>query len=237
MVDRKANNIPNCTECSNGDSLFHCLPQNEKEILDLNKSGNFYKKGQVIFYENNYPHGFYCIHKGKVKISKLGAEGKEQIVRFAGTAELLGYRSVFGNETYKATATAMEDSYICHISSDSFFKVLNQNNKLSLDVIRLLSSDLKNSEQKLINISQKTAKERIAETLLLIKTKFGYMDDGKTLSAIITRAEIGDIAGTTTETTIRTLSIFKKEGIIDLIGRKISIIDLEKLVRAANIID
>jgi len=236
-MTKNTGDIPACTECGNKESIFCCLSYNEKEVLSTNKSGNYFKKGQVIFYENNYPHGFYCIHKGKVKISKIGNEGKEQVVRFATTGELLGYRSVFSGEAYQATATAMEDSYVCHISSDSFYKVLKMDNKLSLDVIKLLSSDLKSSEQKVINISQKSVKERIAETLLLMKNKFGCEDDGKTLAATLTRTEIGDIAGTTTETTIRTLSILKKEGVLNLEGKKIIINDLNQLIRVANIMD
>lgn len=234
---RKVIKLPDCPDCTNKNSIFCCLSHVEKEMLSKNKRSNFFKKGQVIFYEDNYPHGVYCIHKGKVKISKLGDEGKEQIVRFGGTGELLGYRSVLNNEAYTATATAMEDCHICHLSFEDFHKVLNQSSSLSLEVIQLLSSDLKNSEQKLINISQKPVRERIAETLLYIKSKFGFEEDGKTLAVTLTRMEIGDIAGTTTETTIRTLSAFKKEKIVDLIGRKIVVNDLKKLIKASNIVD
>lgn len=236
-MPRSTTHIPSCTECSNKDSLFCSLSHEEKEALSVNKNGNFFKKGEVIFYENNYPHGFYCIRKGKVKISKLGNEGKEQVVRLAGTSELLGYRSILCNEAYQATATAMEDCYICHISSDSFHKVLNDSKRLSLKLVKLLSLNLKDSEQKLINISQKSVKERIAEALLLMKNKFGVEHDGKTLNIVLTRSEIADIAGTTTETTIRTLTLLKKEEVLELRGKKIIIKNLERLTRVANIID
>jgi len=230
-------NIPSCTNCENANSIFCCLPNGEMDKLSENKDNNFFKKGQVIFYEGNHPHGMYCIYKGKVKISKLGDEGKEQIVRFAGEGELLGYRSSLSSESYKATATAMEDCYICHIPKDKFSDVLNNNSKLSLEVIRLLSDDLKKSEQNLLNISQKPIRERIAETLLNLKKRFGYLEDKKTLSVVLTRREIGDIAGTTTETTIRTLSDFVKEGSIKLEGKKIQILDYNKLIRTASLFE
>ena len=228
--------IPSCSECTSK-NIFDCLPQNEMEKLSVNKDNNFFKKGQVIFYEGNHPHGMYCIYTGKVKISKLGDEGKEQIVRFAGEGELLGYRSALNNESYKATATAMEDCYICHIPKEKFSEVLNNNSNFSLEIIKLLSDDLKKSEQNLLNISQKPVRERIAETLLVIKNRFGFEKDGKTLSIILTRREIGDIAGTTTETTIRTLSEFVKEGSIKLLGKKILILNSDKLTLSANLHD
>lgn len=235
-MKRQPADIPPCSTCTNN-SIFCCLPNDELERLSENKGSNFFKKGQVIFYEGNYPHGMYCIYKGKVKISKLGDEGKEQIVRFAGEGELLGYRSSLSNESYKATATAMEDCYICHIPKQKFSDVLNQNSNFSLEIIKLLSDDLKKSEQNLINISQKPVRERIAETLLILKNRFGYEEDEETLAVVLTRREIGDIAGTTTETTIRTLSEFVKEGSIKLDGKRIQIVDFKKLVRTANILD
>ena len=236
-MKRQPKDIPSCSNCDNSNSIFCELPNNELEKLSKNKDSNFFKKGQVIFYEGNHPHGMYCIYKGKVKISKLGDEGKEQIVRFAGEGELLGYRSSLSNESYKATATAMEDCYICHVPKEQFNEALDNNSKFSLEIIRLLSEDLKRSEQNLINISQKPVRERIAETLINLKKRFGYDDDDKTLSITLTRREIGDIAGTTTETTIRTLSSFVKEGMVQLDGKKIQILDYNKLVRAASLFD
>lgn len=236
-MNKSSVEIPECTDCTNKNSVFCCLSYDDKALLTTNKGGNFFKKGQVIFYEGNYPHGLYCIYKGKVKISKLGEEGKEQIVRFAGNGDMLGYRAILSNESYQATATAMEDSYICHLSRDNFTKILKDNNNLSLEIIKLLSFDLKKSEQGLINISQKTVKERVAETLLILKEQFGFEKDEKTLSVVLTRREIGDISGVSTETTIRTLSDLSKEGIIDLNGKKIVITNLNELVKTANISD
>ncbi len=237
MMKRQPVDIPSCANCENNNSIFCSLPNDELDKLSVNKDNNFFKKGQVIFYEGNHPHGMYCIYQGKVKISKLGDEGKEQIVRFAGEGELLGYRSSLSNESYKATATAMEDCYICHIPKDKFSEALNSNSNFSLGIIRLLSEDLKKAEQNLLNISQKPVRERIAETLLNLKKRFGYEEDGKTLSMTLTRREIGDIAGTTTETTIRTLSDFVKEGSIHLDGKKIQILDLNKLIRTASLFE
>lgn len=220
--------IPSCCDCK-VKSVFCSLSNDEKQELESNKGNNFYKKGQAIFYEGNQSHGLYCIFKGKVKLSKLGENGKEQIIRFAKTSDILGYRALFGNEPYQATAIAMEDSYICHLSRENFLKQIKKDPNLSQKLLKVLSEDLRRAEQHLINIAQKTVKERIAETLVLLYNTFGVLDDGKSLDIQLSRAEIADIAGTTTETTIRTLVALSKEKLIKLEGKQIIIQDLKSL--------
>ena len=223
-------NMPvSCEDCNNKDNAFSCLSRSEKSDLAKDKGRNFYKKGQVIFYEGNHPHGLYCIYKGKVKISKLGDEGKDQIIRLAGDADMLGYRALLSNEPYKATATAIEDSYICYLSKRQYFDMMSKNTSLCMSTVKILASDLKDSEQQLIDISQRTVKERIADTLLTITEKFGYKEDNVTIDVKLTRRELGDMAGVTTETTIRTLSELNKSKIINLVGKEIQIIDPQKL--------
>lgn len=229
--------MPSCEDCPNSGGMFSCLSKPDKAILGEDKGNNFYKKGQVIFYEGNYPHGLYCIYKGKVKLSKLGDEGKEQILRILGNADTIGYRSLLCNETYKATATALEDSYVCYLSKKKFFELLESNNTLCLNTIQLLAKELRQSEQQLVDISQKSVKERIAEALIRLKLKFGMKADGLTLGIRLTRREIGDMAGVTTETTIRTLSEFNKKGIIKISGKDIQFTNANELYSIANIED
>ena len=230
--------LPSCFECEKkGDSFFCSLDREDLDIISDQKNGNFYKKGQVIFYEGNHPQGLYCISSGKVKIHKLGDQGKDQIVRFAGSSDILGYRALLSDDLYSATATAMEDSVICKISKEKFFEVLEKNQALSLKAIKMLTNDLKRSEQKIIDITQKPVRERIAEALLILKESFGLKEDNQTLNTQLTRREIGEIAGVTSETTIRTLSDFNKEGIIELNKKDIVLTNLKALVTIANICD
>ena len=230
--------IPSCNECdAHGEGIFCSISAESKEFLSEKKGGNFYKKGQAIFYEGNHANGLYCIYSGKVKLSKLGDDGKEQIVRFAKTSDILGYRSLLSDEPYHATATAMEDCHVCLLSKEEFLQLMEKDPKLSLSVVQLLSKDLRSAEQLLIDIAQKSVKERIAESLVLLKNTFGYQEDGETLSITLTRSEIADIAGTTTETTIRTLAQLSDSGLIELSGKKIRILDFHKLVNTASIYD
>lgn len=231
--------VPPCTVCQGrkNNQLFCHLSHDELEQFSEEKGDNFYKKGQVIFYEGNRGHGMYCIYKGKVKVHKMGSEAKDQIIRFAKEGDVLGYRSLLGDEPYTATATAIEDTTVCYLPKSKFMEVLEKNNELSYRTIQLLTRDLKESENKIINITQKPVVERIAEAILILKEKFGLRADNKTLAVILTRKEIGDLAGVTTETTIRTLSDLNKKSIINLNGKRIELTNLPQLIRIANIVD
>ncbi len=223
-----------CTDCKELNKLFCGLSMPEREVISQNKRKNIFRKGQVIYYEGNYPQGLFCIYRGKIKISTIGRKGKEQIVKFKGRGEVLGYRALLNDEPYNATATAISDCEVCHISKNAFLDTLEKSKHLSLNTIQLLSKDLKETEQKLINLSQKPVKERVAEALLLLKNHFGFEKDGKTIEVNLTRREIGEIAGITTETTIRILSELSKEKILRLVDKKISILDIRQLVKIGN---
>ena len=230
--------VGGCDKCDSVTrSVFGVLNKTELETLSQHKTYSTYKKGQVIFYEGNQPHGFYCIHSGKVKIHKLGNDGKEQIVRLAKKSSAMGYRSMLGDEPYNATATAIEDTVACFFPKNIFISLLSENNKLALHMIKHLSADLKIAEQMVINMAQKHARERVSETLLYLKDFFGFDTDNQTINTILTREDIGSLSGTTTETTIRILSEFNKSGLIELQGKKIKLKDIKTLKQIANIGD
>jgi CRP/FNR family transcriptional regulator len=234
------NNIPKCTQCSHkksGASIFCSLTLPEIEDISEHKRNLVFKKGQLIFSEGNQPHGIFCIYSGKVKIHKMGDEGKDQIVRLAKSSNIIGYRSIFNNNTYYASATAIEDTEVCFISKTYITELIKGNNSLTFTFMNILSEDLKRAEERIIHMAQKHVRERIAEALLLLNEAYGFREDGKTIDSTLTRREIANIAGTTTETSIRVLSDFDKDKIIQLNGKDIKILDMKKLFRTANIFD
>jgi CRP-like cAMP-binding protein len=236
-MENCAHENPKCLTCINNQGIINGLSDEEKCDLDENKDDFSHKKGDVIFKEGNKAHHLYCLHSGKVKLTKLGKDGKEQIIRFAKSGDIIGYRSLLSNDPYHASAIAMEKSQICVIPKSVFQKTIEHNYKLSLNLIQLLSKDLKSAERHFIDVAQKNVRERICESLLLIIHSFGYLEDGKTINAPLTRAEIGDLAGTTTETTIRTLAQLNTENIIQLEGKKIIILDFKALVNNTSSYD
>lgn len=232
----KQKEVPSCDKCDSAHNSIFCV-LNKIELADLSdtKSHIFYKKGQTIFYEGNHPHGLYCIYSGKVKIHKLGHDGKDQILRLAKKANVIGYRALLSDDYYHASATALEDSVICFFPKKDYQNLIVSNPLLSMQILKLLSADLKSAEQKAMNMVQKQVRERIAETLLMLKEFFGLESDNATINTVLTRESIGNIAGTTTETAIRTLSDLCKNKTIDLIGKKIKILNNSELIKIANL--
>lgn len=232
--------VPSCSLCHkklDGSSIFCCLTHEESDTLSQSKRNMSFKRGQVIFSEGNQPHGIYCIHSGKVKIHKMGDEGKEQIVRLANVSNIIGYRSVLNSNSYFASATAIEDTEVCFITKPTIINLVRSNTNFAFSLLDLLSDDLKKAEEKITHMAQKHVRERIAEAILLLHEAYGLKKDKQTIDSNLTRKEIANIAGTTTETSIRILSEFQKDEIIELVGKEIKILDLKKLFRTANIFD
>lgn len=225
-----------CDKCDSArESIFCAMSKIELGELSQTKSFNVYKKGQIIFFERNQPQGLFCIYSGKVKIHKLGHDGKDQILRLAKKSNVIGYRALLSNDCYHASATAIEDSVICFFPKATYQQQIISSPQIASELIKLLSSDLKSAEQKAMNLAQKHVHERIAETLLMLKDFFGTENDNITLNTIITRENIANIAGTTTETAIRTLSDLQKKKLIELEGKKIKVVNLPGLIKIANL--
>ena len=227
-----------CAVCeSRGKSVFCDLHKEEMEQLTTEKGCSVYKKGQVVFNTGAYPHGLYCVKEGKIKIFRVGDEGKEQIVRLAKDGDILGYRALLSGDKYASSAEVIEDSKICFIPSAAFLKILEGNGILSMQLMKLLSQDLKNAEHRMIDLAQKPVRERVAEALLYLKQTYGLAEDGQTINVVLSREDIANIVGTATETTIRLLSELKNDQVIGLNGKRISILDHQLLVKAANVYD
>lgn len=204
--------------------------------LSEHKTTNTYKKGQVILYEGNQAFGLYCVFTGKVKLYKTGVDGRQQIVRIAGPGDLLGYRSLFADEPYHATAEALEDASICCIDKQAFFSVLNKNPVLAMSLIKKLARELRHAEDLATSIAQRSVRERMAELLLMLKETYGKVSKkGVIIDLQLSREEMGEMIGITQETAIRLLSEFKKDGMIEVKDREITILDPKALVETANL--
>jgi CRP-like cAMP-binding protein len=227
-----------CTTCSaRYGSVFCNLNADNLEILSENKSCGMYKKGAVVFNEGQNPYGLYCVNKGKVKVFQTGNEGKEQIVRLAKEGDILGYRALLSGDRYSCSAEVLEESSVCFIPKEVFFQLIDAEGPLSLEIMKLLSKDLRQAEHKITDLAQKPVRERMAEALLFLKETYGYENDGLTLNVVLSREDIANIVGTATETAIRLLSEFKAEGIVAQNGKKIQINNIKRLVQVANIMD
>jgi CRP-like cAMP-binding protein len=232
---KKSRHIPSAEECSlKLHPLFKHLTDEEIELVDYYKECNYYKRGEILYHEGRRMTGFYCVIRGIVKIYKTGIDGKEQIIAFARNGNILGYRSVLSNENACTTSKVIEDGVLCFIPANLLIDLVKKNSEFSFEIMKLTCQELGDANSYITDIAQKTVRERLAEILVLLKDRFG-LDESQTLQISLTREELANIVGTATESVIRLLSEFKSDGLLELNGRKIKILDIKGLTRIANI--
>jgi CRP-like cAMP-binding protein len=232
----KLKNI-DCEHCdARGKGIFCELETLALDEVSERKVMNAYKKGHTIFFQGNPPFGLYCINSGKIKISKIGNDGKESIIRIASGGDVLGHRSLFSNENYTATATVIEDAAICFIDKKFIYKAIKDEPSVALNLIQKLSREMGSAEARSASMSQKNVRERLAELLLILRKTYGVEENGRVkLDIKLTREEIASMVGTANETVIRFISEFKDEGLIEQEGKSIYIVNEDKLLDFANL--
>ncbi len=215
--------------------LFKVLTPNEKDLINNHIKYKNIKKGQFIYKEGEAPVGLIFLCNGKVKIFKEGIGGREQIVRLSKPNGFIGYRALFAEESYNASAAVLEDSTICIIEKSAIFKVLEDNSRFALKLIRTMASELGLSNTRTVTLTQKHIRGRLAESLLFLIDTYGFLNDGLTINALLSREDLANLSNMTTSNAIRTLSAFASEGVVDLDGRKIKIIDLKELQHISDL--
>ena len=202
--------------------------EQEKKVVNL-------KKGDEIIQEGNTPKGIYCVMKGTAKLFKIGFNGKEQILRFINEGDIIGYRSILSQEVFGASATAMTPVEIYYIPEKFFLKLLEVNPKLAFNVLQRIAKDLGEYARTITYLAQKTVRERLAEVLILLEGKLGADKDGF-INISLTREEMANLIGTATESAIRLISEFKTDELIEVEGRKIKLLDHQKLTKLGHVI-
>lgn len=219
-----------CENClDNDNSIFRILSEKEREILKENYQCKPIKKGEVIFSEGDAPTGLICLSKGTVKVFINGVGGREQIFRMAKPVGFIGYRALFANEKYNATAVALEDSVICVFNRKSLFKVIRLNPDLAIEILQAFASELGFTFNRTVTLTQKHIRGRLAESLVFLKDTYGFEEDNQTIKVYLSREDLANLSNMTTSNAIRTLSAFAHEKIVELKGRKIKIRDLDQL--------
>lgn len=237
-MKRTLKTTTSCETCPSRENGIFCNLEH-KALADVshNKVMNNYKRGQTIFFQGNPPFGLYCVASGKIKMSKVGQDGKESIIRIAGPGDVLGHRSLFSKEPYTATATVLEDASVCFLDKTYIYSAIDKNPSIALNIIEKLSKDMGAAESRNASMSQKNARERLAELLISFKHSYGQVEeDGRIrLNIKLNRDEIASMVGTAHETIIRLISEFKDEDILEQEGKTLFIIDEDKLLEFANL--
>lgn len=209
--------------------MWNALRPEEKRIVTDNFKYEQYKKNQIIYAEKETPENLYCLLDGKVKLYKSGIGDRVQILRLYRPVQYFGYRAYFAREPYVSTAAAFEPSVIGIIPMKIFEDLVRQNNDLSMFFIHELSRNLGGADTKIINLTQKHIRGRLAESLLLLADNYGYEDDDSTLKIYMSREDLANLSNMTTSNAIRTLMSFVNEKLILVDGRRIKIINEPQL--------
>lgn len=209
------------------DETEHIRTLNDlKNFLDDNGETFTFKEGDFIYKEGEHSNMVYLIQKGVIKCHKLDEQGKELTTTLHNEDELFGYTSFTQNVPYQETATAMKDTQLIGVSKMELKAVLHKNQSLTLELIQLLNDDLTMIKEQLVQMAYSSVSKKTAATILKFAEKMNRKPD-ETIK--ISRYDLASVAGIATETLIRTLSSFKKQGLIEIDGRTIKILNLNQL--------
>lgn len=214
--------------------VWRLLTEKERMILRKHASIQHFKKNQMIYYESDEPTNMMCLLKGKVKIFKEGIGGRSQIIRMIRPIQYFAYRAYFAQENYLTSASAFESSIVCLVPMSVVVELLQNNTKLMMFFIKQLSIDLGIADERTVNLTQKHLRGRLAESLTFLIDSYGLEDDN-TVNIYLAREDLASLSNMTTSNAIRTLGNFVTEKVITLDGRKIKIIDEERLRKISKL--
>ncbi len=220
-----------CITCGvRKNSLFRELSAENLQVLNQMKVTIPYRKRQVIFCEGNTPFGLYCVNSGMVKVYKLTKDNQQQIMRLAQAGDWLGYRALFADEPYRATAEAMTNCLLCFFEKKDFFRYFQEVPQLFFTVVKKLGRELGIAEDHICAILSQPVRQRLAELLLSLKEVFGA-PEGKAyrLTLPLSRKEMAALIGTTQQTVVRFLMEFRRKGYITFNGKQYTILDISAL--------
>ena len=220
--------LATCSSCSNENFFIkrHIHLEKMKSYIDKKRSFTC-KKAQQFIIEGAPIQGLYFIHKGKVKTVKTGINGREQIVRLTKDGDTVGFRGFGTSKRYLIGAYALEDTMLCNFSNEDMLEILHNVPEFTFDLMLFYAEELNKSENNIRKIAQMNVRERVIDTLLYIHRKFGQLHG--VIELDLSRKEIADFAGTTDEQVIRVISSLKKEVLIKTVGKKIGLINPDKL--------
>src|SRR5665647_390603 len=194
---------------------------------------NHYKKKQRIYSEGNHPHSLYYLNSGKIRSYKINEIGKELTIGLFNAGDFFGYNALLENTTYKETTETLEECDISIIGREDFEILINNNKEVAHKFIKLLAQNVTEKEEQLINIAYNSLRKRVADAIITLLKKY-KKEDRSDFIIHISRDDLAHIAGTTTESLIRTLSDFKNEKLIEAEAGYVKVLNENKLLSMLN---
>ncbi|HIC96517.1 TPA: Crp/Fnr family transcriptional regulator [Candidatus Bipolaricaulota bacterium] len=196
-----------------------------------------YGSGETVFQEGAPPFGVYIVCRGKVKVTEKAPNGKCQILKLLQAGELLGEEMLFTEGSYTGFARTLEPSTLAFVPREKFLKFIVEHSDVTLKLLEKLSRELLAFRSKLVEVAYESSEARLARLLLAMGERFGRREaggEGLELELTLSRTELAELAGIASETAIRTLSRLRQEGLIELEGQRIVLLDPERLRRLAR---
>ena len=187
-----------------------------------------YKAGETIYEEGKQSNHFFFIDRGVVKSHRMDEYGKELITSVYKEGDFFGNTAFKKNTPYEEYATAMEETRVYAISKDELREILANNSNITLELIDVMGDNISGIKEQLLEMAYGSVRKKAARTILLFSQKIRRHP---TQSIRISRSDLASVAGMASETLIRTLSDFKKEGLLEIEGRNIKLLDVEALKR------
>ncbi len=201
---------------------------NELKLALEERKIRSFKKHQPVYYEGDRAGGIWVILEGKIKTTKMAEDGRELMTGMFENDDFLGINTLFSNETYNETAIAVEDSQLSNFPKEQFEKFISLYPDVAEKFIGILSNQVRQQEEQLIQLAYQSVRKRIAEALL----RLHKLENNTNIS--VSRIDLAAMSGTAPETVSRTLSDFKDEGYIEKKGSAINLLDPKKLERLKN---
>lgn len=188
---------------------------------------------EMIYSEGDSPAGLYLLTKGKAKVYKSHELGKDLIIRMLHEGDFFGYLALLEGGVHRESAEAIEDAEVVIFPREDFFTLIEHSPQVMQQMIRLLSGDIADEQERLLMLAYSSVRKRTAEALLRLRTRY-HDGSAKPFSMAIAREDLANMVGTATESLIRTLSDFREEGLVSVQGSTITLVDLPKLERMKN---
>ena len=217
-------------------TIWNVLTDEEKEYVDNYVSVHRFRKNEIIHHEGDIPTHMMMLAEGKVRVYKEGVSNRNQIIRLLKPYDFFGYRAIIANDGngYNTSVSAFEESLVYMVKKDSFLHLIQTNLEFCYLVMVEMARDLGHSDTRSVNLTQKHIRGRLAEALISLQQRYGYDEDEATIAMYMSREDLANLSNMTTSNAIRTLSNFAEEGLISIDGRKIKILDMQRLSKLSQ---
>lgn len=192
-----------------------------------------FRKKDIIFSEGDSPQGLYLLNSGKVKVYKSHELGKDLIIKLLQPGDFFGYMALLEDEFHVISAEALEDCEVTIFPPEDFYKLLTHPQVMK-QFVRMLSGNIISEQDKLLALAYSSVRKRAAEALMELRARYHDPKSDKPFTMAIAREDLANMVGTATESLIRTLSDFRAEGLIEINGSSITIVNLAKLEKMKN---